>query len=258
MIYVTGDTHGDAHKLFPENLGCLTNLKSKEDVLIICGDFSFIFGTSPKEIQKENDLLDELETTLQFSIAFCDGNHCNFNRLNSYPIEEWNGGKVHKIRAHIIHLLRGQVYEIPYENSDKKARIYAMGGGYSYDCYRRRPNIDWWPYQELPSQNEYDEAYKNLQKAKNEGGVDVLISHVPRIRVFNVLSIMNDRLTPNPEEAQLMSFIETAYNELKPKCSFSGHLHIDENRIPACPGSISVLNEFYDALTGEKVSKLDY
>ena len=29
--------------------------------------------------------------------------------LNNYKVEMWNGGKVHKIRNNIIHLMRGQV-----------------------------------------------------------------------------------------------------------------------------------------------------
>jgi len=38
------------------------------------------------------------------------GNHGNLDLLAKYPIGEWNGGKVRFIGAHVIHLLRGQVW----------------------------------------------------------------------------------------------------------------------------------------------------
>ena len=74
-----------------------------------------------------------LLSELPYTILFVDGNHENFDRLLSeFPIEDWNGGKVHKIRPNIIHLMRGHVFEI------EGKRIFAMGGGYSVDKYMRR------------------------------------------------------------------------------------------------------------------------
>lgn len=43
------------------------------------------------------------------TILFADGNHEQFDALNSYSVDEWNGGKVHIIEPGIIHLMRGQV-----------------------------------------------------------------------------------------------------------------------------------------------------
>ncbi len=40
-------------------------------------------------------------SSLSFTILFVDGNHENFTLLNSYPIEEWHGGKVHKLNEPI-------------------------------------------------------------------------------------------------------------------------------------------------------------
>lgn len=60
-------------------------------------------------------------------MLFIDGNHENFDKLNSYPIETWCGGKVHKIRNNVIHLMRGEVYCIEGNT------IFVMGGGYSID-----------------------------------------------------------------------------------------------------------------------------
>ena len=47
--------------------------------------------------------------------------------LSAYPITEWNGGKVHKIADNIIHLMRGQVFDID------GIRFFTMGGASSHD-----------------------------------------------------------------------------------------------------------------------------
>ena len=53
---------------------------------------------------------------------------------------------------HIIHLLRGQVYEM-----GKFGRWFCMGGAPSHDIGGRIEGESWWP-REMPSQEEYDEA----------------------------------------------------------------------------------------------------
>ena len=40
-------------------------------------------------------------------------------------MKEWHGGKVHEIRPHVLHLMRGQVFEIEDRNIfDKEVLIY--------------------------------------------------------------------------------------------------------------------------------------
>lgn len=39
----------------------------------------------------------------------------NFELLNSYPVEIWNSGKVHKISDSVLHLMLGQVFLIESE-----------------------------------------------------------------------------------------------------------------------------------------------
>lgn len=41
-----------------------------------------------------------------------DGNHENSDLLNTYPEQEWHGGRVHMVRPHVLHLMRGQVVNI--------------------------------------------------------------------------------------------------------------------------------------------------
>lgn len=93
--------------------------------MIICGDFGGVWDRDASG-KKETWWLDWLENR-PFTTLFVDGNHENFDRLYSYPVEMWNGGKVHKIRPSVIHLMRGQVYRI-----DGK-KIFSFGGARSHD-----------------------------------------------------------------------------------------------------------------------------
>ena len=103
-----------------------------------------------------------------FTVLFIDGNHENFNLLNSYPVENWNGGKIHRIGENIIHLMRGQVFKINGKT------FFTMGGATSQDKHLRKENISWWA-QEMPSKEEMEEGLNNLQKHNNS--VDYIITH---------------------------------------------------------------------------------
>ena len=105
MIYVTGDTHGDRFRFIRNMLN--DDSWTKDDYLIICGDFGYLFFNN----SAEEKFLDFLETK-PYTICFCDGNHENFPAIFKYPQEKWNGGNIHRIRKNIIHLMRGQVFTI--------------------------------------------------------------------------------------------------------------------------------------------------
>lgn len=206
MIYITGDTHGEQNRILQiQNEYHLTN----GDTLIICGDFGFLFHDD----KQENAFLDDLEN-LPFTICFCDGNHENFPAIYSYPVEEWNGGKVHKIRKNIFHLMRGQIFEI--ENKS----FFVMGGAYSIDKYMRLENVSWWK-EELPSNEEYKEASDNLKKHNFK--VNYVITHTaPTEIVRNLCSY------PDYHDAELCGFLEWVMHETTFDKWFFGHWHIDK------------------------------
>ncbi len=161
MILITGDTHGiyDYHKI--DELS-KKNILSKDDYLIISGDFGAIWS------EKTLEYYLSFYTKLNFNVLFVDGNHENFDMLNAYPVTTWNGGKVHKIAENVIHLMRGQIYTI--ENKT----IFTFGGGTSIDKYQRIENISWWE-DEIPNEQEVEEAKENLKKHNNK--VDYIITH---------------------------------------------------------------------------------
>lgn len=187
MIYITGDTHSDFSRFEIDKFPIQVEM-TKDDYVIICGDFGGVW-TFEEESSKEKYWLDWLNER-NFTTLFVDGNHENYTRLyNDYPTEEWHGGKVHKIRDSILHLMRGEVFNI----DDK--RILAFGGAKSHDIqdgilnldeeeriykYRKRGayfrirDFSWWDL-ELPTEEEMANGINNLEKVNYK--VDYIISH---------------------------------------------------------------------------------
>ncbi len=95
---------------------------SWDDYVIICGDFGGIWSSDQEDTEKLDWLEDRPFTTL-----FVDGDHENFDLLNALPVQEWHGGKVHCVRPHVLHLMRGQVFDIGSRT------FFTMGGAASHD-----------------------------------------------------------------------------------------------------------------------------
>ena len=86
---ISGDTHGTIDigkivKFFDEHEGEYTS----EDYLMICGDVG-VCGFSASDEAETRSIL----RALPVITLFVDGNHENFEQLNSYGIDIWNGGK---------------------------------------------------------------------------------------------------------------------------------------------------------------------
>ena len=208
MLYFTGDLHGEIGRFYElyrknPNLGA-------EDYLIVCGDFGFVFRND----QNEHIWLDDLSCQ-PYTICFVDGNHENFNALYSYPVEKWKGGKVHKIRNNIIHLIRGQVFEI----NDK--RIFTMGGAYSIDRYMRKLNFSYWE-EEIPSKEEYTEASRNLEAYGYK--VDYIVTHTAPREIIRRMGY-----DPDPHDMELTGFLEWVMYKAQYDEWFFGHWHEDRN-----------------------------
>lgn len=212
MIYLTGDTHGqsDIFKLFPDSFPDGKNL-TRDDYMIICGDFGGVwFG------DERDDARLEFYEEKKYTILFVDGNHENFEALNKYPILEWHGGKTHIIRPNIIHLMRGQIFDI-----DGK-KFFTFGGGISIDKANIIPYISWWPEEE-PSYNEINEALDNLNKVGNK--VDYIITHAaPESIMRNELCKLQPMYKINcPTE----KFLNEIYQKIEFEMWFCGHYHMD-------------------------------
>lgn len=227
MIFTTGDTHGGfqrfGSKYFPQQ-----KVMGRDDYMIVCGDFGGIFDGSPRE----EYWLDWLEGK-PFTTLLVDGNHENFDRLNALPVHQWHGGSVHHIRPHILHLMRGQVFDIGGKT------FFTMGGAASHDIqdgildpaqpdfereywFKRRTRqffrvkgVSWWPG-ELPSGEEYNAALESLERAGWR--VDYVITHCAPTGVVR-------QLNRDYQPDTLTDFLEMVERRLEFGHWLFGHYH---------------------------------
>ena len=227
-IFITGDTHAEfvrfGSKFFDAPVG---------SAVIICGDFGGVWNDS----STEKYWLDWLENK-PYTFLFVDGNHENYDLLNSIPVSVWNGGKVHFIRKNIIHLMRGQVFDI------EGVRFFAFGGARSHDIsagilspddprfWEKKKMLDrdralyridhfsWWK-EEMPSEEEMKEGIFNLEKVGNS--VDCILTHCAPTSIQDVIS------GGMYEHDVLTEYLETIRQRCSFKTWFFGHYH--ENKM---------------------------
>ena len=232
MIYVTGDTHGDFAR-FAEGRFPKQKDMTKDDYIIICGDFGGVWNDSAEQA----DMLDWLNER-PFTTLFITGNHENYDLLETYPVDDWHGGKVQFIREHVIHLMRGQVFTI----EDKT--FFTMGGAACHDIYNgvldmddpefkskyqrlrnarkffRINHLSWWE-QELPTESEIDAAREAL--CAHGKKVDYILSHcAPTELQKEIQAKIGDHTHP---ENALTSFLQWVYDECEFKHWYCGHYH---------------------------------
>lgn len=231
MIFVTGDTHGDwmtrlNSRSFPEGIGL-----TKDDYVIICGDFGLWHDT--KEERYNLEWLDNKP----FTTLFVCGNHENYDRLYEYPVEEWNGGKIHKICSSVFHLMRGQVFDI------QGKKFFTFGGASSHDVqdgileqddsrinewYRdydkmfRINHVSWWK-EELPSEEEMTEGMMNLKQ--NGSQVDYIITHSPYTFALRQM----DQGSGVYKTDILTDYLQEIKESVEYKKWFFGHMHVNQN-----------------------------
>lgn len=236
MIYITGDTHADFNrfstKKFPEQ-----KEMTKDDIVIILGDFGGIWYDCPEERYR----LDWLSKK-PFTICYVGGNHENYDRYfhsNEFETIDFHGGKAQRIRDNIYHLMRGYIF-----NFEGK-KFFAMGGASSHDindgildasdfesekdfkktCYKwykegkmfRVNHLSWWK-EELPNQEEMDFGLKTL--IDNDYNVDYVITHCLPQEISALISngtYNSDSLT--------MYFNKILSSGLKFKHWYCGHYH---------------------------------
>lgn len=204
MIYVTGDTHGDIERFKDSQFKKLR----RGDTLIICGDFGFIWNGS----KKEKAVLKKL-AALDYTVAFIDGCHENFDLLEAFPAKEWNGGEARFIAPNIVHLMRGQIYTI------EKKKIFTFGGGHSQDI-EFRSESKWWE-REQPTHEEIMAALANLKA--NGNNVDYVITHEPPASVKVCLGV--DVF----QRIEVHALFEEIMNSCRYEKWFFGKCHIDKH-----------------------------
>lgn len=229
-LFLTGDTHGDFRRFLPESFYEQERL-TKEDLVLVCGDMGGVwYGDC-----RDDEGLDFLERR-PFTTLFVVGNHENYDALGTYPLEDWRGGKIRRIRPSVLLLERGQVFDL------NGKRVFTMGGASSHDIQGgilepddplfllkfhtleakgtpfRVNHRSWWK-EELPSPEEYLEARRNLDKAGWE--MDYIITHCAPT------SIQNDLLRERSKPDELTDFLEEVRQRCRFRYHFFGHYHGD-------------------------------
>lgn len=245
MIFITGDIHGMPRRLGSRNFP-LGKTLTKDDYVIILGDFGLVWNYRG-ESSKEKYWLDWLDNK-PWTTLFIDGNHENFDRLNTYPKEEWHGGLVQKIRPSVIHLCRGEVFNIedrtflamggasshdikngiidPANYKSKKElkkgcrKLEKECGGWRFALYRIK-GISWWE-SELPNQEDKNNAIINLNKVGNK--VDYILTH--ELPFSSLVSYSQGFYVPSDYNIWLENEIRSKVEYRK---WFCGHYHENEN-----------------------------
>ena len=216
---------------------------TKDDFVIICGDFGGVWSEGGED-SEERYLLKWLQEK-PFTTLFVDGNHENFDRLyEEYPVKEWHGGNVHEIRPSVLHLMRGQVFELCGKT------FFAFGGASSHDVSggildrsdpsyqekKRKLDRGWKPYrinhlswwkEELASEEEMEEGRNNL--AAHDNQVDFIVTHSC---ASSVQDAIGEGLFQKDRETE---YLEEILQTVQFQKWFFGHYHdnrnVDEKKI---------------------------
>ncbi len=213
-IYLTGDVHGmpdDRFEAwnFPEG-----EELTRDDHLIILGDFSM-----PYDMLEDDSDLRELNAK-PWTTLFIDGNHEQHDHLASLPESEWHGGIVHRYPEYrnIIHLMRGEVYEIDGHS------FFCMGGAQSMDKAIQQEWGTWYP-EEMPDESEYANAEQNL--ARYDWDVDFVLTHTCADRMLEAAIGGNGLANAEIVTDELTDFLDDLEDGLQYEHWFFGHFHND-------------------------------
>lgn len=202
MIYITGDIHGDLSDLDSRSIGKL----KKDDILIVTGDFGFLWDNSKKEIKSLKKL-----SKRKYKILFVEGVHENFDMINSHESVELFGSTALKISDNIYCLKRGGIYTIEGKT------IFALGGGGADDPFENG-ELDPTNDKAMPTDEQLKEAVDRLQEIRKK--VDIIITHEAPASVKRLIrrdSNIND----------LNIFLDTLLHNVKYKMWYFGSLHTD-------------------------------
>ena len=206
MVYITGDMHGDLSRLYDKEFRKLR----AGDVLIVCGDFGYIFSGGKTEKQAINFFAKR-----KFVTAFIDGTHDNLERIKATRSTVWHGGMVHRIKGNLLYLCRGQIFKI------EGSTFFAFGGGESTDKDMRIAAGNWWREEE-PTPAEMADGARVLDEAGLK--VDYIVTHEPP-------SLVKSSILLRRGENDNTNKINGYFEEIGRSCEFRrwyfGSLHED-------------------------------
>ena len=211
MVYLIGDIHGDITQIMRENLH-KNNIKVRRgDTVIVLGDFGVMFSNTEQHRQSL-----EYISKLDYNVAFIDGNHENFDYLNSLQIVTKWGNKVHKLNNRCFHLMRGNIYKI-------EGNTYlCFGGAKSVDRDMRVLGTSYW-VEEEPSIGDIDRLHTSF---KDLDTVSFVLTHTCSNSTLNSMR----SIRPFSDGCKTRDILDTIEDRLQGKNYkwFYGHFHVNE------------------------------
>jgi hypothetical protein len=216
VIYLTGDTHSHLFRFGSDKFPIGKDL-TRDDYVIILGDFGLLWA--PEQTPEEKYWTDWLDSK-PWTTLFLDGNHENFDRIDSLPEVNKFLGVVGQYTENIFHLKRGQVYTI----DDK--RFFTFGGAKSIDKVFRTIGVSWWN-RELPSYAEYQNGFISLED--HNWKVDYVLTHECPLSIYDKIfeKYQISAISKKPDY-DLPRYFEEIRSKLKFKHWYFGHHHLDE------------------------------
>lgn len=208
MVYITGDTHGELSRL----TGRAVRKLKKEDTLIVCGDFGFVWYGDKRDAAALKTL-----SRRKFTVAFVDGLHENYALLASYPVVDWNGGRAQKLAENVYHLLRGEIYTIEGES------YFTFGGGEEESDTRMREQSGTVFEEAMPSAEEMTDGLKRLAACGQK--VDYVVTHMPSGKAGGYAGLRGGTPTRLGGLHMYLNLIE---ENVEFRRWFFGSLHIDK------------------------------
>lgn len=219
-LFVTGDTHStiDWEKLNTKNWVEQRDL-TRDDHLLIAGDFGapWVLGES----YTDEFVLDTYESR-NYTTLFIDGNHENFDALAQYPVVTYKGAKCHQLRAHVFHVMRGEVLELGAHV------IWCMGGARSIDIHYRTTGVNHWE-EEVPSYQELEYGAETLRA--NIERINMIITHDAPDKAIDAIDKYRLSYT-DPKMTVMPNYLQFILDEMQEKSAvkwYFGHYHVDQD-----------------------------
>ena len=209
IVDIMGDIHGDAAPLY------YWATQYNHDILIIAGDFGFLFGNT-------NDLTICETFRKKFKhkkVLIVPGNHDDYDQIYDLPQVTIYGAKAYKLSNNFFYIDRGEILNINNTTFLCISGADSIDKLWRFDYMKDNPGSKIWWQQEQITQSDIDNALRNC--AKYNYKLDYVISHEVPIRAK--AEILGNFRYSSANSATLLWDLA---NQIQFSMWYCGHLHL--------------------------------